>query len=249
MSGVAIIGGSGLENLEGLAVTRRERVDTAFGEPSSVLTYGSFAGKELIFLARHGDAHTILPHRVNYCANLAALQQASITHVVAVFAVGGISENMHPGRIIIPDQLIDYTWSRRHTVFAENCDISAHTDFTEPYCAALRVQLIAAARQSGVDVATSATYAATQGPRLETAAEINRLENDGCHVVGMTGMPEAAIARELGLCYAAIAVSVNYAAGRGDGPIEIAGIEDNLAAGMVNVRKVLGQLLADFTPG
>ena len=248
MSGIAIIGGSGLTQLEGLAVSRREHVETAYGEPSSALTFGSFAGKQLVFLARHGDAHTILPHRVNYCANLTALQLAGVSHVVAVFAVGGISEHMPPGRIIIPDQLVDYSWSRRHTLFEEDQNFAAHIDFTEPYCASLRVQLIAAAKISGVDVATAATYGVTQGPRLETAAEINRLENDGCHVVGMTGMPEAAIARELGLCYAAIAVSVNHAAGRGDGPIEIPEIEANLSEGMVTVRKVLSQLLADFTP-
>ncbi len=137
MSGVAIIGGSGLESLEGLAITRREHVDTAYGEPSSALMHGTWTGRQLIFLARHGEGHTILPHRVNYCANLAALQQAGITQVVAVFAVGGISEHMPPGRIIVPDQLIDYTWSRRHTVFEDDCELSAHTDFTEPYCAAL----------------------------------------------------------------------------------------------------------------
>lgn len=246
MTGLAIIGGSGLSRMENLDIERREEVKTPYGSPSSALTFGSCSGKQTIFLARHGDEHSILPHRVNYCANLAALKQAGATHVVAVCAVGGISGNMPPGRIVIPDQIIDYTWSRRHTIHEEHRNNAAHIDFTEPYCASLRSHLIAAAGKAGIDVATTATYGATQGPRLETTAEINRLEKDGCHIVGMTGMPEASIARELELCYAVIAVSVNHAAGRADGPIEMQEIEDNLSAGMGQVRDILGQILADF---
>jgi len=246
MTGLAIIGGSGLSRMENLDIKRRELVKTPYGNPSSALTFGSCSGKQTIFLARHGDEHSILPHRVNYCANLAALKQAGATHVIAVCAVGGISENMPPGRIVIPDQIIDYTWSRRHTIYEEHRNNAAHIDFTEPYCASLRTHLIAAAGKAGIDVATTATYGATQGPRLETKAEINRLEKDGCHIVGMTGMPEASIARELQLCYAVIAVSANHAAGRADGPIEMQEIEDNLTAGMGQVREILGQVLADF---
>ena len=246
MTGLAIIGGSGLSRMENLDIERREVVKTPYGTPSSALTFGRCSGKQTIFLARHGDEHNILPHRVNYCANLAALKQAGATHVVAVCAVGGISGNMPPGRIVIPDQIIDYTCSRRHTIYEEHRDNAAHIDFTEPYCASLRSQLIAATGKAGIDIATTATYGATQGPRLETTAEINRLEKDGCHIVGMTGMPEASIARELELCYAVIAVSVNHAAGRGDGPIEMQEIEDNLSAGMGQVREILGQVLVDF---
>jgi 5'-deoxy-5'-methylthioadenosine phosphorylase len=249
MSCIAIIGGSGLARLEGLDISRREVVETPYGDPSSALTFGIFSGEQLVFLARHGDEHSILPHRVNYCANLAALKQAGATHIIAVCAVGGISQDMPPGRISIPDQLVDYTWSRRHTIFENAGNNDVHLDFTEPYCESLRAQLLAAASKAGIDVATSATYGATQGPRLETAAEINRMDNDGCHIVGMTGMPEASIARELGLCYAVIAVSVNYAAGRADGPIEMQEIEANLAEGMVGIRSILGEALAGFTPG
>jgi 5'-methylthioinosine phosphorylase len=246
MSVTGIIGGSGLDSLDGLAVTQRKRVDTPYGEPSSVLTFGTYAGKQIMFLARHGDDHSILPHKVNYCANLAALQQAGATHVIAVCAVGGIHVDMSPGSISIPDQLIDYTCSRRHTIYEDARDYAAHIDFTEPYCASLRVQLIAAAQKSGVDVITSATYGATQGPRLETTAEINRMDRDGCHIVGMTGMPEASIARELELCYAVIALSVNYAAGRAAGPIEMQDIEATLKQGMGRVRSVLAEVLADM---
>jgi 5'-methylthioinosine phosphorylase len=243
MSGIAIIGGSGLSSLEGLVITRREVMETPYGDPSSALTFGVYSGKQVMFLARHGDEHSILPHRVNYCANLAALQQAGATQVIAVCAVGGISADMPPGKLVIPDQIIDYTGSRRQTIYAEQRNNIAHIDFTEPYCASLRTCLIAAAVNTGIDIATAATYGATQGPRLETAAEINRMENDGCHIVGMTGMPEASIARELGLCYAVIAVSVNYAAGRADGPIEMREIERNLTAGMGNVRAILSETL------
>ena len=242
---VAIIGGSGLTRLEGLEISQRELVETPYGDPSGPLTHGSFSGEQLIFLARHGDEHSILPHRVNYCANLAALQQAGATQVIAVCAVGGISENMPPGKLVIPDQIIDYTGCRRHTIYAEQRNNIAHIDFTEPYCASLRTCLIAAAANTGIDIATAATYGATQGPRLETAAEINRMEKDGCHIVGMTGMPEASIARELGLCYAVIAVSVNYAAGRTDGPIEMREIERNLTAGMGKVRAILSETLGE----
>jgi 5'-deoxy-5'-methylthioadenosine phosphorylase len=247
MSCIAIIGGSGLASLEGLDTSRREVVETPYGDPSSALTFGTFAGEQLIFLARHGDEHSILPHRVNYRANLAALKQAGATHIIAVCAVGGISKDMSPGRISIPDQLVDYTWSRHHTIFEDVGNHDAHIDFTEPYCESLRAQLLAAASKADIDVATSATYGATQGPRLETAAEINRMDNDGCHIVGMTGMPEASIARELGLCYAVIAVSVNYAAGRADGPIEMQEIETCLVEGMVRIRSILGEALAGFT--
>ena len=246
MSGIAIIGGSGLSRLEDLVTERREVVETPYGAPSSALTFGTCSGTQAVFLARHGDEHSILPHRVNYCANLAALKQAGATHVIAVCAVGGISENMPPGRIVIPDQIIDYTWSRRHTIYEDQRNNAAHIDFTEPYCASLRTHLIDAAGKSGIDIATAATYGATQGPRLETAAEINRMEKDGCHIVGMTGMPEASIARELDLCYAVIAVSVNHAAGRADGPIEMQEIEANLTAGMGKVREILGETLAAF---
>jgi 5'-methylthioinosine phosphorylase len=252
MSGIAIIGGSGLSSLEGLVIARREFMETPYGDPSSALTFGLYSGKQVMFLARHGDEHSILPHKVNYCANLAALQQAGATQVIAVCAVGGISADMPPGKIVIPDQIIDYTGSRRQTIYAEQRNNAAHIDFTEPYCASLRTCLITAAANTGIDIATAATYGATQGPRLETAAEINRMENDGCHIVGMTGMPEASIARELGLCYAVIAVSVNYAAGRADGPIEMREIESNLTAGMGDVRAILnetlGETLAAFSP-
>jgi len=243
VTGLAIIGGSGLDRLEGLEDSRAESTTTPYGDPSDSLTIGSLQGESLIFLARHGAAHTIPPHRVNYRANLWALQQAGADTIISVCAVGGIRADIKPGMIVIPDQIIDYTWSREHTLYDQDLESVTHIDFTEPYCEKLRQALIDAANEAGIEAITTATYGATQGPRLETAAEINRKEKDGCDIVGMTGMPEASIARELGLCYATIAVSANDAAGRGDGPIEMDAILSNVESGMRHVRLILQRVL------
>jgi 5'-methylthioinosine phosphorylase len=239
----AIIGGTGLTRLQGLDVTRRETLETPYGEPSAPLAIGSLHGREVVFLARHGDRHTIPPHRVNYRANLWALKHLGISRVISVCAVGGITRDTGPGVILIPDQIIDYTWSRAHTLFDEDLDAVTHIDFTEPYCEELRQVLLAAAGRAGIAVLANGTYGATQGPRLETAAEINRMERDGCAIVGMTGMPEASLARELGLCYAACAVSANAAAGRGSGPITMMDIEATLQDGMQRVLRILEQVI------
>jgi 5'-deoxy-5'-methylthioadenosine phosphorylase len=241
----AVIGGTGLASLQNLKIARRERVQTPFGEPSAALTYGMLDKTEVVFLARHGDAHTIAPHRVNYRANLWALKQAGVTHVIAVCAVGGISRAMAPRVLAIPDQIIDYTWSREHTFFDTGLEHVTHIDFTYPFCEELRNELIAVASAAGVEVIPRGTYGATQGPRLESIAEIDRMERDGCDMVGMTGMPEAALARELGLCYAQYAVSANWAAGRSEGNIEISEIEVNLETAMRDVRRLLVYVLAD----
>ena len=212
---LGIIGGSGLTQLDNLETTRRELVHTPYGEPSGALTFGMIRGREVVFLARHGYGHTIPPHAVNYRANMWALQAQGAEDIVSVASVGGIRTDLLPGALALPDQIIDYTHGRGSTYFDQSDRGVTHIDFTHPYCAALRSRLAAAAAAAGERIVDGGTYAATQGPRLETAAEITRLERDGADMVGMTGMPEAALARELGLCYAAIAVVVNYAAGRG----------------------------------
>ena len=240
----AIIGGTGLTRLQGLEITRRETLETPYGEPSAPLAIGSLHGRELVFLARHGDRHTIPPHRVNYRANLWALKHLGIRRVISVCAVGGITQAAGPGTIMIPDQIIDYTWGRAHTLFEDGLDAVTHIDFTEPYCEELRQLLLAAAGRAGVAAIAKGTYGATQGPRLETAAEINRMERDGCDIVGMTGMPEASLARELGLCYAVCAVSANAAAGRGPGPITMDDIEATLQDGMQRVLRILEQAIS-----
>ena len=243
MVSTAIIGGTGLTSLHNLEISRREMVQTPFGVPSGPLTWGVLSGVEVVFLARHGYGHTVPPHRVNFRANLWALKQAGVERIIAVNAVGGISADMAPARLVVPDQIIDYTWSRQNTYFEDGLQTVVHIDFTQPYCQSLRERLINGAKDVNLDAADGATYAVTQGPRLETTAEINRLEGDGCHIVGMTGMPEAALARELELCYASLAVVANWAAGRGEGEITMAEIEQNLTMGMKNVRRLLEHLI------
>jgi len=244
MVDLAILGGTGLTALQYLEIVRRAVVTTPYGDPSAALTFGTLGGAEVVFLARHGDAHTIPPHRVNYRANLWALREAGCQRVISVCAVGGIRKDIAPAALVIPDQIIDYTWSREHTFFDKDLTQVTHVDFTRPYCGELRTALMEAADHAGIDVIRDATYGATQGPRLETAAEIDRMERDGCHIVGMTGMPEAALARELGLCYAACAVCANPAAGRGSEVIEMSAILDNLEHAMVRVRTLLEQVIA-----
>ncbi|MEN8206266.1 MAG: S-methyl-5'-thioinosine phosphorylase [Pseudomonadota bacterium] len=243
MTGLAIIGGSGLDRLDDIEYSHSESVTTPYGDPSDALTMGSLRGESIIFLARHGAEHTIPPHRINYRANLWALKHRGVNTVISVCAVGGIRADIKPGMIIIPDQIIDYTWSREHTLYDQDLESVTHIDFTEPYCEKLRQALIDAAGETGIEIVPTATYGATQGPRLETAAEINRKEKNGCDIVGMTGMPEASLARELGLCYATIAVSANDAAGRGEGPIEMDEIRTNLDTGMRHVRLILQQVI------
>ncbi len=234
-----IIGGSGLTRLDALQVERQEIISTPYGDPSAPLTFGLFDGSPVVFLPRHGGAHTIPPHRVNYRANLWSMRHVGIKNVLGMAAVGGITEPMAPGVLCVPDQVIDYTWGRDHTLFEADLTTVTHIDFTEPYCTALRQHLLNAAGRVGVTVHDGGTYGATQGPRLESAAEVLRLERDGCDVVGMTGMPEAALARELGLCYASLALSVNWAAGKTDGPITMAEIRHHLTSGMSEARKIL----------
>jgi 5'-methylthioadenosine phosphorylase len=238
---LAIIGGSGLSQLANLAVERREVIRTPYGEPSGPLTFGRICGQPAVFIARHGYGHTIPPHEVNYRANLWALQRAGASVIVSVASVGGIRADLVPGTIVIPHQIIDYTWGRKST-FNEGGEAPVmHIDFTHPYDPQLRKTLLEAAREAGLTVVDGGVYAATQGPRLESAAEIDRLERDGADIVGMTGMPEAALARELALPYATIAVVSNYAAGRGDSKLGIrfAGLEQTLLESMQRVRRIL----------
>lgn len=241
---LAIIGGSGLSRLSTLDIERREVVRTPYGEPSSPLVFGRLCDQPVIFLARHGHGHTIPPHVVNYRANLWALRQVGATEIVSVASVGGIRSDLTPGTLVVPHQIIDYTWGRVATYSDTPDGPVRHTDFTHPYNEALRQRILQAAAKAQKLMFDGAVYAATQGPRLETAAEIDRLERDGADVVGMTGMPEAALAREIDLAYAAINVVSNYAAGRGDSTQRIAfsSIENVLQDAMVRVRAVLDHI-------
>jgi len=240
---LALLGGSGLTELAGLEVQNRRIVRTPYGEPSGPVTFGRLGGVDWVFLARHGYGHTLAPHEINYRANLWALHSLGVAGIVSVCTVGGITADFPAGAIAVPDQLIDYTWGRKSTFFEGAEQPVVHVDFTHPYDEATRALLIAAAADAGIPVIPRGTYAAMQGPRLETAAEIDRLERDGAHLVGMTGMPEAALARELALPYATIAVVANPAAGRGASAdaISLEAIGAVLAEAMGRVRRVVEQ--------
>jgi 5'-methylthioinosine phosphorylase len=242
---LGIIGGTGLTQLANLEVTRRQVIRTPYGEPSGALTFGKLSGREIVFLARHGYGHTIPPHAVNYRANIWALHSEAVSRIVSVASVGGIRPDLKPGTLSVPAQILDYTWGRKHTFFDGPDQPVTHVDFTRPYDESLRTHLLAAAARAGEEVVDGGTYATTQGPRLETSAEIDRLERDGAAMVGMTGMPEAALAREMGLPYATLAVVVNFAAGRGDSQDEIHldRINAVLKAAMSRVRSVLEKLV------
>lgn len=244
MSKLAIIGGSGLTKLPGLTITHRQVVRTPYGEPSGALTFGELEGHPVIFLARHGYGHTIPPHLVNYRANIWALHSQGVTHVASIASVGGIHPEMWPGQLAVPDQIIDYTHGREHTFAEYDGKPVTHLDFTWPYCEDMRERCMLALAQAGEEYLDGGTYGCSQGPRLETKAEIDRMARDGADMVGMTGMPETYLARELGLCYATIAVSVNWAAGRGDSneAITAEAIEANLGRAVERIRKVLVHL-------
>jgi len=244
---VAVIGGTGVYALAELAEVETVDATTRYGAPSGPVRIGTLAGRRVAFLARHGEGHGVPPHRINYRANLAALQQAGARRVLALNTVGGITAAWGPGVLGCPDQLIDYTWGRISTLCDEPGSEVMHVDFGEPYTAALRREVLAAARDAGVAVVDGGCYGATQGPRLETRAEIARMRRDGCDLVGMTGMPEAGLARELGLDYACLAIVANWAAGAGPDPDETITLEDvlgNVRAATDGVSRVLASLLA-----
>ncbi|SEQ60389.1 5'-methylthioadenosine phosphorylase [Solimonas aquatica] len=244
MSRIAVIGGTGMNQWPGLEVDRRIELDTPYGPPSAPLLEGRVYGRRAIFLARHGEGHKIPPHKINYRANLWALREAGVQSVIAIAAVGGIAPWFAPGEIAVPKDLIDYTFDREHT-YSDGSTGSElhHVEFSEPYAESLRAGLLDAARLSQTPVVGEGVLAVTQGPRLESVAEVRRIQRDGCDMVGMTGMPEAGLARELGLDYACLALSVNWAAGvQGIGDIH-AEIARSIEDGMRKVRAVLAQLL------
>jgi 5'-methylthioinosine phosphorylase len=249
----AIVGGSGLSNFEGLHQIQRHHVSTSYGD--ALVIEGQLLGFRVLFMPRHGEGHSIPPHKINYRANMVALKQLGATHILACNAVGGIHSDMGPGKLIVPDQIIDYTYGREHTysdgqddrlpgVDSEDSLGSVdHVDFTHPYDALLRGLLVEGIAQHGLNFCDFGIYGCTQGPRLETAAEVQRLKRDGCDLVGMTGMPEAVLARELGLPYASICLVVNWAAGLTNDVITMAEISRVLSEGIEDIKVILGQIV------
>lgn len=244
---IAIIGGRRLNKLASLKIFHRQVVRTPYGEPSGSLIFGTIGTQEVVFLSRHGHGITIPPHAVNYRANIWALHAQQVKMIIAITSVAGIRKDMKPGKIVIPDQIIDYTHSRAATFQDRSEEAINNIDFTQPYCPVARTRLLQAAQHTEETVIDGGVYAVTQGPRFETAAEINRLERDGADMVGMTGMPEAILAKELGISYATIAAIANYAAGREESkqaiPLETA--HKVLEATMINVRNILEHLVRD----
>ena len=244
MDNLAIIGGTGLDEPGILQVHKRVVVETPYGPPSGAVTQGTLFGKEILFLPRHGYNHSHPPHKINYRANLWALRELGAENILAIAAVGGIREDMPPAKIVVPDQIIDYTWGRSNSFHDNESDQVVHIDFTNPYCEDLRRKLFISASAINIDIIAGGAYGAVQGPRLETSAEILRMQRDGCDIVGMTGMPEASLAREINLCYSTCAVVANWAAGKGQGDITMAEIETNLKTGVSDVMKVLEVLVS-----
>jgi 5'-methylthioinosine phosphorylase len=238
---LAIIGGRGLTQLANLQITHQQVMRTPYGEPSGAFMFGMLNRREVIFLARHGYGHTIPPHLVNYRANLWALREQGADKIISVATVGGIRADLKPGVIVVPDQIMDYTHGRDATFFEGRDRPFSNADFTFPYSTALRNHILNSAKTAQQPCIDGGVYAATQGPRLDSIAEINRYERDGADMVGMTGMPETALAKELELNYAIIAAVANYAAGRGDSAdgINIENVNATVIATMARVRSIL----------
>ena len=240
---LAVIGGTGVYRLDDLQDVETRELDTRFGAPSGPVRIGTLGGRRVAFLARHGEGHSVPPHQVNYRANLQALKDLGATRVLALNTVGGITDACGPRVLACPDQLIDYTWGRISTICEEPGTDVLHVDFGDPYTHLLRQQILAAAREAGVDLVDGGCYGATQGPRLETRAEIRRMRRDGCDLVGMTGMPEAGLAREMGLEYACLAIVANWAAGCGtDEEITMDEVLANVAAASSGIPALVAAL-------
>lgn len=240
---VAVIGGTGLNQFPNSSSLETVSLTTPYGAPSGTIQKITQASVTFYFLARHGQPHALPPHQINYRANLHALHQLGVTDILAVNAVGGITEKAMTGQLCIPDQLIDYTWGREHTFSQQDHSNELlsiqHIDFTAPFNAELRTLLVDQGQRLNLPVSDGGTYAVTQGPRLETAAEIRKYERDGCDVVGMTAMPEAALAKELGIRYASICLSVNPAAGKSTSEITMDDIRAVIDKGMGQVTELL----------
>lgn len=235
-----MIGGTGALDLFEAGPERP--LSSGFGEASAPVARISLAGRDAWFLARHGRPHHIPPHRINYRANIDGLKQLGVEGIIAINAVGGVDPALPPGSLVIPDQLIDYTWGRAHSFSDDTDSPLQHVEFAHPFEGRLRKALLAAAEAAEISVVTSGCVGVAQGPRLETAAEVRRLRKDGCTMVGMTSMPEAGLAREAGLDYASVCVVANAAAGVDDAPISVEEIERVLAATMSGVVRLLSHM-------
>lgn len=246
MAKIAIIGGTGLSRLDALGVTRREMVKTPFGVPSCPLVYGELNGVSVVFLSRHGNRQSIPAHMVNYCANVWALHSVGVERIVAVGVVGAIDDACKVGDIVIPDQIIDYTADRSGSYMRGDLEGFHQIDFSYPFNDELRQKLIQGGARAEVSVVDHGTYGTVSGPRLETVAEVRRMERDGCSIVGMSCMPEAALARELAVDYAFCAITVNLAAGKGDGVINVPDWQSGIESGTASAQRMLSETVSSI---
>ncbi len=235
---IGLIGGSGINKIEGLEIIKEVNISTPYGEPSSSYIIGNFTNNEIIFLLRHGHNHNIPPHKINYRANIYGFKTLGVERIISVSAVGGINKSMPPGTIVIPDQIIDMTGGARPSTFYDS-DKVVHIDFTEPFCPELRHSLIETSKTSGIDFSDKGTYICVNGPRLETAKEILFFSQIGADVVGMTAMPEASLARELEICYSLMSVITNYGAGISENKLTTKEVIDTMQNSIEKIRTIL----------
>lgn len=244
---IGIITGSGINQFSLIDIKFSKNVNTPYGKPSSSLLFGSIAGMSVVVLQRHGPSHTIAPHHINYRANLSALSEAGARHIISIAAVGGIRADCSPGTLVVPDQLIDYTFGREQSYHDGISMPLGHCEMTAPFCEQLRQLIVKTASAAGISLVADGCYGVTQGPRLETAAEIQRLKRDGNDIIGMTAMPEAGLAAELGLCYASLALVVNWAAGLGSEPLNQQ-LVNNDQSSVLAIEQILLELIPQL-PG
>jgi 5'-methylthioadenosine phosphorylase len=238
---LGIISGSGLYELKGLKVKESLDIDTPYGKPSSFIMKCEYEGRVIHFLPRHGRSHSIPPHKVNYRANIWALKELGVQRIISVSAVGGINKDYTPGRIVIGDQIMDFTKNRINTFF-DSSDV-VHVDFTYPFCDDMRKIMIETVGRIKMDVVKEGIYIAVEGPRLETASEIEHYRSAGADIVGMTGMPEAVLAREAEICYAGIYVVTNYAAGIKEGKLTTDEVVETMKGSMDKIKELLAHLV------
>lgn len=242
MSKIGVIGGSGLYEIKGLTIKKRKKITTPFGRPSDVYIIGQIENKEVIFLPRHGGIHNLPPHAINYRANIWGFKKLGVQRIISVSAVGSIKKGLRPGDIVVLDQIIDMTKNRKLT-FYDGQDGVVHIDFTEPYCPEMRQAILKAGKLARIPLKKGGTYVAVEGPRLETAAEIKAFDTLGADVVGMTGMPETSLARELEICYLGISVVANYAAGISKRKLTTTEVLETMKASTGKIKQLLKETL------
>lgn len=237
MSRIGIIGGTGVYDPAILEAMKDEVIETEYGSVRARI--GEYRGREVVFMARHGEDHSVPPHLINYRANIRAMQVLGIRRIIATAAVGSLNFDLKPGTLVVVSQFLDFAKSRGTTFYEGGARGVVHVDVTNPYCPEVREALMAAAVNKGVPVHNGGTYVCTEGPRFETAAEINMFKMLGGDVIGMTTVPEAVLARELGICYATVAMVTNLAAGISPGRLTHAEVLDYMRQNLVNIRKVI----------